>query len=100
MHLEPRMVIRRALVTEKGAQIREQGKKGSRYVFEVHPDANKVQIAKAVKEMFKVDTDEVRTMNFIGKIKRLGRFEGRRSAWKKAMVTLKPGQTIDIFDEV
>lgn len=100
MHLEPRMVIRRALVTEKGALMREQGKKGSRYVFEVHPDANKVQIAKAVKEMFKVDADDVRTMNFIGKIKRLGRFEGRRSSWKKAVVTLKPGQTIDIFDEV
>lgn len=100
MKLEPRAVIRKALITEKGALIREQGKTGKRYVFEVHPDANKIQIMQAIKEMFKVDATEVRTMNFKGKVKRLGRFEGRRPSWKKAMVTLKPGQTIDIFDEV
>ena len=100
MKLEPRAVIRKALITEKGALIREQGKTGNRYVFEVHPNANKIQIMQAIKEMFKVDATEVRTMNFKGKVKRLGRFEGRRPSWKKAMVTLKPGQTIDIFDEV
>jgi large subunit ribosomal protein L23 len=100
MKLEPRTVIQRVRLTEKGAMLREQGKKGSRYIFEVHPHANKIQIAQAIKEMFKVDADEVRTMNFEGKLKRLGRFEGRRAGWKKAIVTLKPGQTIDIFDEV
>jgi large subunit ribosomal protein L23 len=100
MKLEPRSVIHRALVTEKGAQIREQGKVGRHYVFEVHAAANKLQIAEAVKTIFKVDVTNVRTMNYLGKLKRLGRFEGRRSSWKKAVVTLKPGQTIDIFDEV
>jgi len=100
MKLEPRAVIRKALITEKGALIREQGKTGTRYVFEVHPDANKIQIVHAIKEMFKGDATEVRTMNFKGKLKRLGRYQGRRPSWKKAVVTLKPGQTIDIFDEV
>ncbi len=100
MKLESRSIIRKALITEKGIRIREQGKTGHRYVFEVHPKANKIQIMQAVKEIFEVDAVQVRTMNYIGKLKRLGRFEGRRSNWKKAMVTLKPGQTIDIFDEV
>ncbi len=100
MKLEPRSVIRRALITEKGALIREQGKVGPQYCFEVHPDANKIQIMQAVKLVFGVDAVSVRTMNYLGKVKRLGRFEGRRSTWKKAVVTLKQGQTIDIFDEV
>jgi large subunit ribosomal protein L23 len=100
MRLEPRMVVRRALITEKGAKTREQGKAGNRYLFEVHPQANKVQIAQAVKTLFGVEVVKVRTMSCAGKLKRLGRFEGRRSSWKKAVVTLKAGQTIDIFDEV
>jgi large subunit ribosomal protein L23 len=100
MKLESRNIIKRALITEKGIRVREQGKTGHRYVFEVHPQANKIQIMQAIKEIFEVDPVMVRTMNYSGKLKRLGRFEGRRSSWKKAMVTLKPGQTIDIFDEV
>lgn len=100
MNLDPHTIIRRALITEKGALIREQGKTGNRYLFDVHPDANKVQIVQAVKTVFGVDAVAVRTMNRIGKSKRMGRFEGRRSHWKKAVVTLKPGQTIDVFDEV
>jgi large subunit ribosomal protein L23 len=100
MKLEPRSVIRRVLLTEKGAHIREQGKVGRQYLFEVHSAANKLQIAEAVKAVFKVDVTNVRTMNYLGKRKRLGRFEGQRASWKKAVVTLKPGQTIDIFDEV
>jgi len=100
MNLEPRSIIRRALITEKGAQTREQGKVGNRYFFEVHPDANKIQIAQAVKAVFGVEAVKVRTMNQSGKRKRLGRFEGHRADWKKAIVTLKPGQTIDLFEEV
>ena len=100
MKLEPRSVIRRVLLTEKGAQIREQGKVGRQYLFEVHSAANKLQIAEAVKAVFKVDVTSVRTMSYLGKRKRLGRFEGQRASWKKAVVTLKQGQTIDIFDEV
>ena len=100
MNLEPRSIVRRALITEKGAQTREQGKVGNRYFFEVHPHANKIQIAQAIKVVFGVDVVKVRTMNLAGKRKRLGRFEGRRADWKKAVVTLKPGQTIDLFEEV
>ncbi|MCK4305511.1 MAG: 50S ribosomal protein L23 [Candidatus Eisenbacteria sp.] len=100
MKLENRMMIRRALITEKGSRIRAQGKVGNQYLFEVHPDVNKIQISQAVKAMFEVDVVKVRTMRYLGKLKRLGRFEGRRPRWKKAVVTLKPGQSIDIFDEV
>lgn len=100
MNLDPHTIIRRALITEKGARIREQGKTGNRYLFDVHLSANKVQIAQAVKTVFDVDAVAVRTMGMRGKSKRMGRFEGRRSHWKKAIVTLKPGQTIDVFDEV
>ena len=100
MKLEPRTIIRRALVSEKGSRIRVQGKVGNQYLFEVHPAANKIQISQAVKAMFEVEVAKVRTMRYAGKIKRMGRFEGRRSSWKKAVVTLKPDQTIDIFDDV
>ena len=100
MKLESHSVIRRVLLTEKGAQMREQGKVGRQYLFQVHSDANKLQIAQAIKSIFKVDVMNVRTMNYLGKRKRLGRFEGQRPSWKKAVVTLKQGQTIDIFDEV
>ncbi len=99
MKLEPRSIVRRALLTEKGAKTREQGKTGHRYLFEVHPGANKIEIARAIKAVFGVDAVEVRTMIYAGKLKRLGRFAGHRSQWKKAIVTLKPGQTIDVFDE-
>ena len=100
MKLDPRTIIRRALITEKGAQLRQQGKTGNRYIFDVHPDANKIQIAQAVKTVFNVDAVNVRTMGYLGKVKRLGRYAGPRSDWKKAIVTLKPGQTIEVFDEV
>jgi len=100
MHLTPQQIIRRALITEKGAIIREQGKTGNRYLFDVHPDANKLQIAHAIKVVFGVDATQVRTMTMRGKLKRFGRYEGHRSDWKKAIVTLKPGQTIEVFDEV
>ena len=100
MKLEPRMMVRRALITEKGSRIRAQGKVGNQYLFEVHPDVNKIQISQVIKAMFGVEVAKVRTMQYLGKLKRLGRFEGRRSNWKKAVVTLKPGQSIDIFDDV
>ncbi len=99
MNLDPHKIIRRALVTEKGYNIREQGKAGNRYVFDVHPDANKIQIVQAVKVIFDVDAVKVHTMHCRGKLKRFGRYEGRRASWKKAIVTLKPGQTIGVFEE-
>ena len=64
----------------------------------MHSDSNKVDIKKAVETLFKVKVDKVRTMNFMGKMHKVGRYEGRRSDWKKAVVTVKAGQKIDLTD--
>jgi len=92
-----RDIVRRALLTEKGVLMREGA---NRYLFEVAPRANKIEIRKAVEEIFGVQVVHVRTMNVAGKPKRLGRFTGRQAAWKKAVVTLRPGQVIEMFDQV
>lgn len=88
-------IIRRPLVTEKVTRLQE---KVNQYAFEVDPTSNKIQIKKAVEERFKVKVTQVRTLNVSGKIKRLGRFTGRRPDWKKAIVTIAEGQKIDFFE--
>jgi large subunit ribosomal protein L23 len=93
----PREIIRRALITEKGVRLREAS---NQYIFEVAPDANKIQIRSAIEEIFSVQVAQVRTINNRGKPKRLGRFSGRRPSWKKAIITLNEGQTIELFDQV
>lgn len=90
-------VIVKAIITEKGTRLREGGNK---YLFEVHPGANKIEIKQAVEQIFEVKVEQVRTQFVLGKIKRLGRFSGRRSNWKKAIVTLRQGDTIDLFEQV
>jgi len=90
-------VIRRPLITERGADLREQSNK---YLFEVAPEANKHEIKQAVEHFFGVRVLDVRTQNYRGKIKRLGRFSGKRADWKKAIVTLADEDTIDLFDMV
>jgi len=90
-------VVRKPLVTERFADLRERDNK---FIFEVHPDANKHEIRRAVEHYFGVKVIEVRTMNVRGKIKRLGRFSGKRADWKKAIVTLAKGDSIDLFDQV
>ena len=97
MNREARTVVRRALVTEKGTRLRE-GQNG--FLFEVARDANKVQIKKAVESIFNVKVDTVRTLRVHGKPKRMGRYAGHRPDWKKAGVTLKKGQTIELFEQV
>ena len=72
----------------------EQGK----YTFRVSLKATKVQIRQAVEQIFKVKVQSVNTMRYEGKLKRMGRSEGRRSDWKKAIVTLKPGESIELFE--
>lgn len=94
---DPRSIILRALMSEKGAKLREER---NTYLFKVYPKANKIEIKEAVQVAFKVEVTNVRTVNVQGKYKRLGRSAGRRSSWKKAIVTLKEGQTIDLFDQV
>ena len=93
----PHDVIIRALVTEKGTRMRESS---NRFLFQVHPDANKLEIKQAIETVFSVHVELVRTQNVIGKQKRLGRYVGTRSSWKKAIVTLRDGDSIDLFEEV
>jgi large subunit ribosomal protein L23 len=71
----------------------------NKYAFEVDPRANKIEIEKAVEKLFKVKVLTVRTMNIAGKKKRVGRVMGRKSDWKKAIVTLAPGQAIEVFEK-
>jgi large subunit ribosomal protein L23 len=93
----PRSVILRPLVTEKGSKLREEGNK---YLFSVAPDANKIEIKRAVQEIFNVKVKDVQTLVVHGKVKRMGAFEGKRPDWKKAVVTLEKGQSIDLFEQV
>ncbi len=90
-------VIKRPLITEQGAMMREMH---NQYYFEVAPEANKNEIRQAVEHFFGVKVTQVRTMNYIGKKKRMGRFEGKRAAWKKAIVTLAKDDSIDLFEIV
>ena len=71
----------------------EEGK----YVFVVAKKANKIEIAKAVAQVFNVKVANVNTVNVSGKVKRMGRFVGKRSDYKKAIVKLAPGETIEFF---
>ena len=90
-------VIIRPLLTEKNARMKEAD---NRVAFEVAPDANRIEIKKAVEEAFKVSVEAVNILNVRGKIKRLGRNLGKRRDWKKAIVTLKEGSTIEFFEGV
>jgi len=103
-------IIKRPLLTEKGARLRETGGaataavEGDAYsqkiLFEVAKDANKIEIRNAVQTLFKVTVTSVRTIVVRGKAKRVGRFGGRRPSWKKAVVTLKAGDNIEFFEGV
>jgi large subunit ribosomal protein L23 len=88
-------IIRVPRITEKGTRLKE---KNNVLTFEVKVDANKVQVKKAVEGIFKVKVADVTTVKNAGKKKRVGTRLGRRSDWKKAYVTLKPGEKIDIFE--
>ena len=97
MSREPRTIVRRALITEKGTRIRERE---NGFLFEVSRDANKIEIKQAIEAIFPVKVESVRTLRVHGKPKRMGRYAGHRPDWKKAVVTLKKGQTIDLFEQV
>jgi large subunit ribosomal protein L23 len=87
-------VLKRPLFTEKNDRLKE---KFNKYAFEVEMKANKVEIRQAVERIFGVTVVKVNTMRVHGKVKRRGRSEGRRPDWKKAIVTLKEGDTIPIW---
>ena len=92
--MEARDILIRPIVTEKSTALMEQGK----YTFRVPLAATKIQIRQAVEQIFKVKVQAVNTMRYEGKLKSMGRTQGRRSDWKKAVVTLKPGEAIELFE--
>ena len=92
-----RSIVKRALITEKGTVLREAR---NQYFFEVARDANKIEIKRAIEAIFNVKVKAVQTLQIRGKLKRQGRFAGRRSDWKKAVVTLQPDQKIELFEQI
>jgi large subunit ribosomal protein L23 len=96
--MEPQQLIRRPVITEKATRLKEIS---NTICFEVAREANKIEIARAVTALFGVKVAEVRVANRRGKWKRMGRFVGRRKDWKKAYVTLAPGEKpIEFFEGV
>ena len=89
-------ILRRPLVTEKNVTLQEQ----SKYVFEVAPQANKLQIKEAVEKVFKVSVTSVRVLATAGKRRRYGKFSLRKASSRKAVVTLREGDKIQIFEGV
>ena len=94
--LNPNEVLIRPLFPEKNTMITAQG----RYTFEVDRRANKPMVRQAVEQVFRVNVTAVNIMNVPGKTRRVGQSVGKTSPWKKAIVTLRPGQRIEIFEGV
>jgi large subunit ribosomal protein L23 len=92
---DPRDVLIKPVITENSMLKMEES---NTYTFKVAKKANKVEIRKAVEEIFNVKVDNVNTMNMRGKKRRLGRNEGRTASWKKALVRLAEGDSIEIFE--
>jgi len=95
MMLADQDVVKRPLITEKSERGREAARQ---YAFEVHREATKIQVKNAVEKLFAVHVMAIRTSIARGKNKRVGRNIGRRPNWKKAIVTLKEGETISLFE--
>lgn len=112
MSRAPREILIRPIITEESSRLqfnpgrtrrRHQDKHQEirpQFVFEVSRDATKIEIKKAVERMFEVHVSSVNTLNIRGKDRRVGRSVGKRSDWKKAVVTLDEGETIDVFEGV
>ena len=90
----PQDVIRAPLISEKGSLLAENTQQ---VVFKVRPEANKIEVKRAVETLFKVKVIKVRMARYLGKVRRIGRNMGRRPDWKKAYVTLSEGDKIDFF---
>ncbi len=88
-------IVLRPIITEKSSFAKEAS---TQYVFEVARDANKIEIARAVEQLFKVKVLSVRVMNMEGKKRRLGRFSGKRPDWRKAIVKIGPKDKISFFE--
>ncbi len=95
MSRDAREVLLRPLMTEKSMQLKDEL---NTVTFRVRPDANKVEVRAAVESVFNVKVASVRTASFAGKLKRMGRHQGRRADWKKAIVKLAPGHKIELIE--
>lgn len=89
-----REIIIKPVVTEKSVDLMQENK----YCFKVAKDANKIEIKHAIEEIFKVTVVNVNTVNVHGKMKRMGRTQGMTASWKKAVVTLREGDSIEVFE--
>ena len=89
-------ILVKPLITEKASELGALNK----YAFAVNPKMNKIEIKKAIKTVYNVEPISVNILNFSGKKVRYGRVQGRTKAWKKAIVTLKPGDTIEVYEGV
>ena len=90
-------IIRKPIITEKATRLKD---KANKYVFEVVRDCNKIEIKKAVEELFGVTVESVKTYITHGKIRSRGKFFGKRPDWKRAVVELKKGDSIEFFEGV
>ena len=90
-------IVKKTILTEKSTVAKDEANK---YVFEVDPRANKIEIGQAIEKLFKVKVLDVNIMNIQGKSKRTGRIMGRRKSWKKVVVTLAPGSRIELYEGV
>lgn len=95
MSRRPQDILIRPLITEESSILQAEQNK---YTFEVDPASTKIDIRRAVEEMFDVSVKSVRTMNVLGKDRRVGRRTGRRPDWKKAIVTLHEGEALDLYE--
>ena len=89
-----REIFIKPVVTEKSVDLMQENK----YCFKVAKDANKIEIKNAIEEIFKVTVVNVNTVNVHGKMKRMGRTQGMTASWKKAVVTLREGDSIEVFE--
>ena len=89
-----REIIIKPVVTDKSVDLMQENK----YCFKVAKDANKIEIKNAIEEIFKVTVVNVNTVNVHGKMKRMGRTQGMTASWKKAVVTLREGDSIEVFE--
>lgn len=95
MNRDPHTIVLRPVLSEKIVGYSDDGR---RVVFDVATDANKIEVAKAVESIFEVKVANVNTINLKGKVKRMGRFSGRRPARKRAIVTLAAGHKLNLFE--
>ncbi len=91
-----KIILKKPLITEKTSKLQE---KNNQYTFLVDVDANKIEIKKEVEAKFRVSVKEVNTVNYEGRKARVGRYFGKKSDFKKAIVTLAKGDKLDIYDQ-